>query len=169
MISDKNQVVHPKNSGQIYIFAVLLVHHQFSLANPGEQLKTQTYSDGSRTFSLGKRVVASSILLSNRGMKFKRHHAYHCLTGRLLLHWVCHDSNVLICAGFFFFPVNPCEDDPTGTGTTPCQNGGRCTGFSAQEEVSVAYYVCTCTAGWTGTNCEVPVGGQIPNPTQVKL
>ena len=26
MISDKNQVVHPKNSCQIYIFVVFLVH-----------------------------------------------------------------------------------------------------------------------------------------------
>ena len=66
-----------------------------------------------------------------------------------------------------YISVNPCEIDPSGS-TTPCQNGGMCTGFSAQEEVSVAYYICTCTGGWTGTKCEVPVGGQIPNPEQVK-
>ena len=60
--------------------------------------------------------------------------------------------------------MDPCETDPDGV-STPCLNGGVCTGFSAQEEVSVAYYICTCTEGWTGLRCDIPAGGNIPIPT----
>ena len=52
-----------------------------------------------------------------------------------------------------FFTVDPCESDPLGVGT-PCMNGGQCTGFSAQEDVSVAYFICTCPPGFTGVRCE---------------
>lgn len=43
----------------------------------------------------------------------------------------------------FFLATHPCVANPAAT----CQNGGTC-------NINGADYVCNCTVGWTGRNCE---------------
>ncbi|XP_062575528.1 uncharacterized protein LOC134237456 [Saccostrea cucullata] len=49
-------------------------------------------------------------------------------------------------------PTNPCSPNP-------CQNSGTCS-------VSGSSYTCTCSSGWSGTNCEIASQSCQPNPCQ---
>ena len=45
--------------------------------------------------------------------------------------------------------MNECR---TNNGISPCKNGGICTDL-------VNAYVCSCSGGFQGTNCDVPLMG----------
>ena len=44
------------------------------------------------------------------------------------------------------------DDCQTDNGLFPCKNNGICTDL-------VNAYICTCSGGFQGTNCDVPVMG----------
>ena len=55
----------------------------------------------------------------------------------LFVKWIC-------CV---FLPIFPMSDEIVCDQNNPCQNGGACSG-------TILNYQCSCTGGYTGTNCE---------------
>ncbi|XP_078696338.1 cartilage intermediate layer protein 1-like isoform X2 [Branchiostoma floridae x Branchiostoma belcheri] len=50
-----------------------------------------------------------------------------------------------------------CVEDADECSSTPCQNGGTCTGGDSS-------YTCECVDGYTGDNCETDIDDCAPNP-----